>query len=258
MSTLRICRENDADSGTVDASTEVVTLPVTNLQDFDIQRLWRSTATPAWIIVDVGAVSTLGVLALMNSNAVPGDTYQIRASTSDPTVLGSLSYDTGALGVSIDPIYNKIVHYLPTPVSYRYVRIDLTQVTLPEAGRIMCGEAWDPSRHISVVTPPDSLWRDPSRRSYSLGQNIYIDAQQSQRGIRFVLRGLTDNEKLTQVDEINRTIGMKRDALITTDITSTNLGRDSYWGMFEETVRASRMADVGSRWEATYELWERL
>jgi hypothetical protein len=256
--TLRICRVNDADRGVISASSEVSSLPVTNLQDSDIQKLWRATASPAWVNDDIGQVATLGFAALINSNATPGDSVRVRASTSDPTVTGVLSYDSGVQGVSIDPIYNKIVHYLPTPVSYRYIRIDVTQSGLPEAGRLVSGQAWAPSRHMSLVTPPETLWRDPSRRSYSLGQNIYVDAQKSQRGIRFVLRGLTDDEKQAEVDEINRAVGLRRDAFITTDVGSSNLGRDSYWGLLETTVQATRISDIQGYWEVIYELWERL
>lgn len=254
---VRICRENDVDAGVVTASSAVSSLPASNVKSFDIHNVWRATANTAHLIVDIGSVLTLEVVAAIRSNARLADTFQVRASLNDSSVTNDLTYDSGALP-GIDPIYSKFVHFLPSSVSYRYVRLDMTQSVAPEVGRLMSGQAWTPSRQMSLVEAPESLWRDPSRRTYSLGQNVFIDAFAAQRGYRFTLRGLTDDEKISEIDELNRLRAMQKDLLICIDDDSSNLGRDSYWGLLEQTVRAERMSGIQNSWNATIEIYERV
>lgn len=249
--------ENDVDAGVVTASTSVGSLPAVNVKDFDIQKVWRATSNTANLTVDVNTTLTLSVVAAINVNATTGDTFRVRSSVTDPTATSSLSYDSGSVG-GVDPVYSKFVHFLPSAVSYRYLRLDMTQSTPPEVGRLMSGGDWTPSRHLSLVNPPESLWRDPSRRFYSIGQNVFIDSLAPQRGYRFTLNGLTDDEKVSQIDELNRVRGLRKDLLICIDDQSPNLGRDSIWGLFEQTVAAQRMAGLLNSWSAEIEIWERL
>jgi hypothetical protein len=254
---IRILRQNDVDNGIVSASTSISSLPASNVKDADIQKIWRATASTAHLIVDVGSVLTLGCVAAITCNGTANDTFQVRASTSDATVTSSLSYDSGSVS-GPNPVYGQFVHFLPSAVSYQYVRLDMTQTTPPEVGRLIAGPVWTPSRQMSLVTPPESTWRDPSRRTYSIGQNIYIDALAPQRGYRFTLRDLTDAEKLAEVDELNRLRAMQRDVLICIDDESSEIGRDTIWGLLEQMVRAERMAGATNSWNVDIEIYGRL
>jgi hypothetical protein len=256
--TLRICRENDCNGAVLSASTSISTLPVSHLKDDDIQRLWRATATPAWIIADVGTTLTIGVVALFNSNGRSTDTFQVRTSITDATVLSNLTYNSGVVASGIDPVFGSFIRFIEPAVSYRFLRIDQTQTDIPEAGRIMSGSVWIPSRNVSLVTPPESFTIDHSIQTYSRGMNLFVDLRPRQRGYRFVLRGITDAEKESEIDEINRLRGIGRDILVCFDKDSSNIGRDSIWGTLAEPIRATRMSDKQDLWIAEITILERL
>jgi hypothetical protein len=254
---LIFCRENDVDAGAVSASNSVASLPASNVKDFDIQRVWRAASNSASLFVDTGRLLTLGVVAGINSNATLGDTFRVRASTTDAGVASNLSYDSGSLQ-GVDPVWGQFIHFPFPPVPYRYLRLDMTQQDPPEIGRLMAGEAWRSTRHMSLVTTPESLWRDPSRWSYSIGQNLFVDSLAPQRGYRFTVRGVSDDEKISQIDEMNRLRGRRKDLLVCIDAASSNLGRDSIWGMLEQTITARRIADIQGYWECDVEIYARL
>jgi hypothetical protein len=255
---LRICYENDVDAGSISASSSVSSLPAVHVKDFDIQKIWRASALSASLTVDIGSTLTLEVVAAINTNSTQSSTFQVRASVTDPAALSSLTYDSGPLG-GVDPVYSNFIHFLPTQVSYRYLRMDITNTTNnPEVGRWMSGQAYAPSRHQSLISPPESIWRDPSRRTYSLGQNVFVDVLSPQRGYRFTLRGLTDAEKISNIDELNRLRSTNKDILICIDDQSANLGRDSIWGLLEQPARAERMPGSVNTWNVEIEIYERL
>jgi hypothetical protein len=254
---LIFARENDMDAGSISASSSVASLPASNLKDFDIQRLWRANATSASLFGDAGRLLTLGVVALINSNAAFGDSFRVRASTTDAAVVSNLSYDSGNLP-GIDPVWGQFIHFINPPRSYRYLRIDMTQQDPPEGGRLMSGEAWRSSRHMSLVAPPESVWRDDSRWTYSIGKNLFIDTLPPQRGYRFTIRGVSDGEKISQIDEMNRLRGRRKDLLVCIDADSSNLGRDSIWGVLEQPITAQRMAEIQGYWECGVEIYARI
>ena len=243
--------------GTVSASSAVGSLPASNVKDFDLARVWRATSNSASLFADVGGLLTLGVVAALSSNATLGDTFRVRASTTDATCVSNLSYDSGTLP-GIDPVWGQFVHFVNPQVPYRYLRLDITQQEPVEVGRLVAGEAWRSDRHMSLVAPPESLWRDDSRWTYSIGKNLFVDSLPPQRGWRFTVRGVNDSDKIGQVDELNRLRGRRRDVLVCVDAASSNLGRDTIWGIFEQPITAQRLADIQGFWECGFEIYARL
>lgn len=254
---LRICYGNDIERGSVSASSQISSLPASNVKDYDIQKIWRASANSADLLWDAGQVSVLGFVTAVNSNATLASSFQVRASLTDPTVVGSLSYNSNVLP-GIDPVFGKFVHFPSSAISYRYGRLTITQSEPPEVGRLEAGIAWQPSRHMSLVDPPEALAEDPSRQSLSIGQNVFVDELEPKRGYRFIVRGITDAERFSQVDEINRLRGRRKDILVCVDDVSPNLGRDAYWGLLHQNIAARRIPDLPGFWEITLEQWERL
>lgn len=259
--TLRIARLNYVDAAIVTAAHAISSLPAANLKEEDIQKIWRDTSNANTnLTADLGAQVEIGMTALINTNLISTDGVRIRVSSADPTGAAGDVYDQGGITPDVDPVYGNFIYFIEPSVTGRYVRIDLFDLTnTPEAGRWVIAPTWTPSRHFSFGW--EMLWRDASRRTYSLGQNIFTDVQQRQRGFRFVLRGLTEDEAMDEVSELNRVRGIGRDILVCRNAESTNLGRDSIWGLLEEPARMRHMARTGGAadiWEVEFEVWARL
>lgn len=253
--TLRIASVNLVDTGTVSASSAVATLPPSNVQEEDIQSIWRATSTAAqWLLVDLGATSTIGVVALINTSLGMADAVRVRVSTSDVTGAAGDAYDSGSFAASVDSTYAMLVHFIEVAVSGRYVRVDLGQSSVPEVGRWFVGRTWTPSRHFSFGWEP--VWRDWSRKTYSLGQNEFIDERGRQRGFRFRLFGLTATEADDEVEMLNRLNGTSRDVLVCRDKEASNLGKVTVWGTMEDMVSyPQRHPDF---YDAEFVVWNRL
>jgi hypothetical protein len=257
---VRICRQNDSDDpAIVSASSAFSSLPSGNVKDDDIQKVWRATTTTAHLTIDTGISSTLGVAALINTSLRLTDATRVRASLIDSSVLTSLTYDSGDMESGVDPKWRKFVHFPPIDTPYRYVRFDFTQVDLPQVGRAVVGPVWAPTRDMSFGW--ERLWRDLSVRERSLGGNEFVDIRPRQRGYRFRIIGLTEEEAEDQVDELNRLRGIGRDVLICRNKDSNNLGRDTIWGLMEEPARAVHSFKSGSGgqfYEVNFEVYERV
>lgn len=248
--------DNRIDTATLTVTNQVSTMLVDNLKTEDVRELWRAANNTVAIRADFGGSINWGGTALVHSNAVAGDTWRIGLSTSDATGLARDVYDSGTIAAPADPAFGMLVHFPPTPKVGRHLRIDLTQTNAPEAGRWFAGPVWFPSRAFSFGWRPP--WRDASRRSESLGQVIYIDRKIRQRGMQFALRGITETEWETEVNELNRICGTSRDILICKDISNANLGRVSIWGLQERPAEASQPEENPDFWVVDIEAWERL
>lgn len=252
---LRIGYLNRADDpGVVTASTAETLLPAANLQDPDPRILWRSTASPASIFVDMGSSLAVHCVAIMRCNLDAASTFRVRVSVADPTAATNV-HDSTALASGLDPNYPTLVYAIDSAATGRYVRIDLTQASpLPEAGRLFVGRLWSPSSNMQFGWRPVS--RDPSVRTRSAGQAIFIDAKTRERGYRFRLAGLTEDEGFDELEEINRLNGSKHDLLVIRDKDSSDLGRDTIWGLLEDVIEYEQGSPL--RFDADLEVWERL
>lgn len=257
---LRFSINNHADVGVITGLTSVASLPMSNLKDEDIQRIWRSAETGAQqsIIADIGALQTIGVVALINV-ANTGSTFNVRVSSADPTGLDGNPYEALNIPTMVTAVYNTFVHFIEPAVSGRYVRITLNNLTAsPEGGRIVIADTWLPSRNVSLVRPPEELPMDHTIISYSLGGNRFQDVRSRQRRYRFTLRNIPTAEKITYIDEINRVRGIGREVLVCFDKSSSTLAHDTIWGNLTTMIQLRRMGDMVSHWECDFELEERI
>lgn len=256
---LRLCHVNHADAALITAGAGAVgTLPLSNLQDDDIQALWRSTGSGGdALIVDLGSEVEIGVAALININMRSADVAHVRISNTDPTGQAGEIYNSGASITGVDPVWRKLVHFIEPSVIGRYMRIGITMSQLPvEAGRLVVGPTWSPSRDMSFGR--ERLWRDFSTRSRSVGGMEFVDVKPRQRGWRAAIRGLTETEARQQVDELNRRRGIGRDVLLCVDKDSDNLGRDTVWGLLEEPIRQRQWSEARDMHEIEIEIWDRV
>lgn len=256
---LRIGGQNWSDFGVVTASSAVATLPADRVQTEDIAEVWRAAINPAGLVVDLGATRTFGAVALIGSNAIANDTWQVRASITDPTATPGEVYDSGVIAMGGDLRYGRIAHFIEPAVSARYVRVDLDQASMPEAGRLVVCRTWTPSHHFSFGF--EMLARDWSVRTYSLGLNAHTDLKPRHEGLRFALRAITETEVEDEIRELNRIMGTSIDLLVCRDITATSLPAKLYWGQMEQSIRTSHLMKLGagsSVFQAEFEIWNRL
>ena len=258
---LRISYVNHADVAVLSGLVAVTSLPLSNLKDDDIKKVFRGTASsasgPVVINADLTSIRTIGCVAFINCNFfTPPCTLRLRMSPTDPAGLTNLVYDSLNLTAVTDPLpgHNTFVHFIEPQVSARYVRININDIpTPPEAGRLLIGEIWAPLHDMRAGFEP--VWRDFSVRSRSLGGNEFTDVRPRQRGYRFTILALTEDEAQNQVDHLNRTRGIGRDILVCRNKNSDNLGRDTIWGLLEQPVTQRK---TRSGYEIEVEVWARV
>lgn len=105
MARLVILYENFADSGIYSGGSWLVALPLTNMQDQDVQRVARSSnavATSTKFVVNLGRVRAVDAIAFGPTNITPGSTWRARGYSD--SALTTLVYDTGTQTVTGDLI----------------------------------------------------------------------------------------------------------------------------------------------------------
>jgi hypothetical protein len=250
---LRIAWNNYADTAVLSANSEVGSLPVAYLKDLDLGKIWRASSTAAaWVLADLGASLEIGMVALIGTNLAQTDAAQVRISTADATGAAGDAYDSGPILAAVDPMLRRFVHPVDPGVTGRYVRIDLSQAEVPEAGRLVVMRTWAPSRNFQFGW--SRISRDPSRRIYSEGRNLFSDRRQVEQGFRFTLRGLTVDEAYVELDPLTRAAGTSQDVLVCRDIEAADLGAASVWGPFEVTVEQEQREEG---YMCEIEVWSR-
>lgn len=247
-----IAWDNQLDGAMIMASSEVGTLPVSNVQEADIRQIWRAETNAAWILADFGGQLTIGGSLLVNTNLAPDDVIRIRLSTTDSTGAVGDAYDSGDIASGVDQTYRRLPWIFSA--TGRYLRIDMTQPVLPEVGRWFVGPVWLPSRNFTYGW--GQIWNDPSIRVESQGQQVFIDRKMSSRGFTFRLPSITESEALDEVFQLNRVCGLSRDVWVTRDVSSSNLGRDTIWGLLRNTVPVIQANFAG--YDTTFEIMDRL
>jgi hypothetical protein len=258
MSNAAIAHTNLADLGSVTASSSVALMPPSRLLDPHVARKWRSaSATGQNLTFDLGSLKLFDTVAIVGTNLTAGGTTQLRVSGTDATALGSLLYDSGAATGRVDPSYGYLIFLMPSSVSGRYVRVDLSDAALSyvEAGRAFIGRRTQLS---SNFTPGWTRgWVDRSRRTESRGGQIYVDRNTTYRTLELSFEMLTLTERDGILEDIDRLSGERDDILMLTNPASTNLGRDSVWGLIDGNQPVVQPYVV-DRFNKSYRIRERL
>lgn len=252
-----ISSTNYSDSGTVTVDDAVGTLPITNLQDRQIVKIWRNTQTTAQIDVDFGQGRIVDFAALIKHTI--SQTGKIRWRLSNASDFSSTVYDSGLidawpiveefgtlpwgvfswggyLNITVAAQYTiSTFAILSSPVQARYLRIDISDPDNTDgyiqAGRLIAGPAYKPS--INYANGVEFEFVDDSRITKSRGGQTFVDEIERFRRIRFELINLPENEMFQNVfNAIDRLRGVAQDILIipqpdepTTWITQNIYGR---------------------------------
>jgi hypothetical protein len=241
MSNMIISSTNYSDEATsISADSEVATLPVENLQDRQLVKVYRSDGdTDVEIDVDFGQgriidfvalirhnISQTGTIRWRLSNAADFATTQYDSGTVDawPIVeeFGTLPWGVFSWGGRINPevaAQYQISSFavLDNPVQARYLRINISDSSNAEgyieAGRLIAGPAYRPSTNYGFGVEVQFV--DESRIVKSRGGQTFVDEVERFRRIRFELQNLPEAEIFGNVfNNIDRLRGVAKDILV--------------------------------------------
>lgn len=241
MSNMIISSTNRIDDATsITADSEVASLPITNAQDRQLVKVYRSDgATTVQIDVDFGQGRLVDFTAIVRHNMTQTSTYRVRLSnvsdfsttvydsgTSDawPRVeeFGTLPWGVfswgGFLNPSVAAQYTvSTFDVLDSPVVARYLRIDLADSDSADGyiqfGRLICGPAYRPSNNYAFGS--EFTFVDESRVVKSRGGQTFIDEVERFRRVRFTLINIPEAEIFDNVfNNIDRLRGIVNDILV--------------------------------------------
>lgn len=251
---------NLADSGTMSAGSAVATLPVNNLQDTVVQKVWRSNAsTNTYVQVDLGSAQTVGVICLAGLNIAATDTIAIALDVTTPGAGAVLSVAAAASNVVAG--HGLWVYVLATSLSARYVRLTINAPSLVgtpgyiQAGRLWVGAAWQPGRNFGYGWGQN--WTDGSQIDTAPRSGAeYVNLGPKRRFVSFSFDGLTEAEARTYAREMDRVAGASGQVLFVPDPASAYIQGDSVLG------RISRSGGIVQRafstWGHEYEIRQSL
>ncbi len=241
MSNMLISSTNVVDSAaSITADSEVATLPVENLQNQQLVRVYRSdAATTVEIDVDFGQSKVVDFIALIRHNISQAGTIRWRLSTVSD--FATTVYDSGVIdvwpvveefgtlpwgvfswggflssSVAADyPISSYAV--LDDDVVARYLRINIVDSSNTDgyiqAGRLICGPSYRPSTNYGFGAQFEFV--DESRVVKSRGGQTFVDEVERFRRARFELINLPEAEIFGNVfNNIDRQRGISKDILI--------------------------------------------
>ena len=224
-------------AATITGTAPVAGLGFTQLKDPQPRHRARINATAANIILDLGAVVSVDVAALISTSLEAASTARLRASAVDATVTGSLLYDSTALAGVTDAAWNGVVvACLPAPIAVRYLRWDLTQALAPiDIGLAPCGLLWRPSRNFSFGGQEGRL--DASQREVNQDTGVEFGLPLAQRRTKLLtFSALNKSEVRADLDAMDRLNGSSGDVLFVEDSDASwaDRARDGIWGGFRK------------------------
>jgi hypothetical protein len=152
---LLMLSPQDSDAAAIVASSEVATLPASNLQNIQPTRKWRSAGVSETIEVTFAEAVAANTLALIGVNFTSACTVRVVGAATYAGLDTAPPVDTTAVSpwpggsrptVKNWPQFTVRVRWT-NAVAYRYWRITIadTGIDYLEAGRLMMGRAWQPS-----------------------------------------------------------------------------------------------------------------
>jgi hypothetical protein len=234
MANAAIAFENLADDATITASdfagesdpSLLVTSPHVGVK-------WRDNSSLTWLVADLGAVMLIDTVMLAGLSGV-SPTLRVRLSITDPTGAAGEVSDSGSISglPYFDDQYGLFVYLLTTPLSARYVRIDISEggVDYIEAGRLFIGER--EAFSINFQAPWQRIAVRSSSETIGVGGQTFVDLRVGHWETRATFSFLTVAEREGFLEAVGTAIVNEGhlDMLWMMDPDTSNLSRDSIWG----------------------------
>lgn len=225
--------DNKVDAAALTASSELATLPGSNVQQEHVAQKWQTAAgvKSASLTLDLGGALSCSLLAVLGTNFTAAATRRLRASTADPTAVAGDLYDSALASAGVKAGYGAIYHHF-NAVAARYWRLDLADATLPDnmqVGRVFLGPSWQPGESHEWgwgVTP-----LDPSKPAKSYGGQTFFDRRPKQRILTFGLSWNTEADMYGNAFVMARANGISKDVLAIQNINGAYLSEQSVFGL---------------------------
>lgn len=251
---------NYADEGVIRTSSALFLTPPIRLsaQYPKIAVKCRNNGENAWsVFVDLLSPRAVDTFALFGTNLDSTATGRVRASLIDSSVEAAEVYDSGPITGGIDPKYGTFLHRSAALKTCRYARMDLSQ---PVAPYVEAGRAWvSPSEQVETNFSPGFARSrvDPSDLTESRSGTLDVDERPQYRVWDVTFDFLSDVEVDGFIEDMDWRNGTTRDVLLIRDPASSNLGRDSIFGLLkpQSIVQPYAMPNKFSR---RYSIRERL
>lgn len=246
-------------ASTVSASSAHPNLPAAHLKTPHLTEPWRSAdgITSAYILADLGSSKAVGWVALLGCNLSAAGQVRTRLSTVDATGAAGNAYNVLSNPAGIDPTYGRFVHRLAADPVGRYLRLDLSDGSLPylEVGAL-CAGTWLQSTISSMrygwsrkARPMGSVSRSPTGQMWS-------EEFGNQLGWQMEFGSFTRAEHDAHLTRMQRLTGLNSNILLWRDPDSLDFGADTIVGTLEQTIDISQRSWVQFGFAAT--VWERL
>lgn len=245
---------NLADSAAITVSSQETDLPGSFLQNVHVERRWRSQSDSDDIIIDLGANTLIDTIGLFGTTMSAIGTARVLVSTQAGGSASGDLYTESA--VVVDDDYNCRILLLPAPVSGRYVRIYLEDIgaAYVSAGRPFVGQRTALSYNFGYGWQRGRV--DRSRRDETAGGQTQVWRDNSYRTLDVTFQCLTEAERNGLVEQIDLLNGTHTDVLFIIDPASSNLARDSIFGLMAEmTAVEQSFLDIFTK---QYKIKERL
>lgn len=247
---ITLAWNNRTDAGTLSGGSWLASLPLTNLQNRQVQKVARSTnATNAstQFIIDLGQARNIGVLALVVHNiSVSG---KVRITASDSAGFTTTYYNSGWVSVwpagmipqslleweddnfwlgtlsnnARSGYQSPYIHLLPTSQNMRYWKVEVDDTTNSDGyvqiGRLFMASTWVPTVNYSFGAGLG--YTDPTPVDVSLSGAEYFDVRSRYRTFQFDLQYIAASEAYAYALDLQRLSGVSGEVLVVPDSTDT-------------------------------------
>jgi hypothetical protein len=269
MGNAALLTENMFDTALVSASSSEVLMPPNTLQTPHVSERWRSTNNEAYIVIDKGDTTAADTVMVRGLTATSRAIVRLRLSATDPTALAgdvlntpyflSGTIDDGGTGVvNFDVNYGGFVYLFPTPQPWRYMRFDILDDAGPgyvEAGAVCIGVRTQFTYNFSAGASVG--WNDRSIKSTTAGGLTLTWNDNAYRSVSLNFGTVTNDQRYGMIEQLDRVNGLHSNVLLILDPNSTNLPRDSIWGLVKDMTPVTQ-PQVIRLFGKTFDIDERL
>lgn len=238
-----------ADGANILASSQRASLPVQNLQDDQITKVWRTQAgvNSASLLVTFDSLRFIDGISLVGTNLTTHGTVRWRVSTSDPTMTNDVVYDSGTQQVLVDPRY-KIVTMLTSDsfgtVRGLFVLIEIEDATISyiEAGRLWVGQVW--AFAVNHRAGHKESYFDLTKQDVSESGHIWIQKYPVSRRFTVTFDNIFEDEYYDHLAELAYNVNKHVPVLISLDPDPDTIAIKTLWGIMTVDVEVQSKSAV--------------
>lgn len=252
------------DRATITASSQLSSLPVSNLQTPDPAEKWRTSGCATeYAIFDFGAAVIVNALMLVGHNLTGAATLQARLASTVPNLTAAPSVNTTVLsawptsGKPTDddwPSYLSLLKWSNNN-AYRYMRLDIVDAANPdgfvEIGRAYAGQYLQPAYNVDLNV---GLGLDsPDRQVRSDFGKTFTDPRgDAPRRMVLPLSAINETDFLDGFFELQRYCGLGRDFGFVLDPAATT--RFHKYAM-QAVFAGAAQFEAQPLWDTTGQVW---